>query len=137
MTSSPKSMAKNLLDGNDYGSLSSSKSSAKIKAKFGIFLCRKSELEAEIEELLCLENDNSVQPASLKLRAINFRDRLTSLGVAGWINRDLDQIDPIGLSNWEDQVSKDIARVLYGAEEKINIRKGLGQTGFAKRNPPK
>ena len=60
MTSSPKSMARNLLEGNDYGSFSSSKSSAKIKAKFGIFLCRKSEVEAEIEELLCLENDNSV-----------------------------------------------------------------------------
>ena len=51
-------MAKNSLEGNDYGSLSSSKSFAKIKAKFGIFLCRKSELEAEIEELLCLENNN-------------------------------------------------------------------------------
>ena len=49
----------------------------------------------------------------------------------------MDQIDPICLSNWEDQVSKDIARVLYGAEEKITIRKGLAQTGFAKRDPPK
>ena len=63
--------------------------------------------------------------------------RLTSLGVANWINSDLDQIDPIGLSNWEDQVSKDIARVLYGAEDKITIRKGWAQTGFAKRDPPK
>ena len=99
MTSSPKSMAKNLLEGNDYGSLLSSKYSAKIKAKFGIFLRRKSELEAEIEELLCLENDNSVQPATLMLRAIDLRDRLKSLGVANWINKDLDQIDPIGLSN--------------------------------------
>ena len=42
MTSSPKSMARNLLEGKDYGSLSSSKSSAEIKAKFCIFLCRKS-----------------------------------------------------------------------------------------------
>ena len=33
--------------------------------------------------------------------------------------------------------SKYIARVLYGAEEKITIRKGLAQTGFAKRDPPK
>ena len=94
-------------------------------------------MEAGIEELLCLRNNNSVQPATLKLRAIDLRDRLTSLGVASWINRDLDQIDPIGLSNWEDKVSKDIARVLYGAEEKITIRKGLAQTGFAKRDPPK
>ena len=79
MTSSPKSMSRNSLAGIDYGSLSNSKFSAKIKAKFGIFLHRKSELEAEIEELLCLENDNSVQSATLKLRAIDLRDRLTSL----------------------------------------------------------
>ena len=49
----------------------------------------------------------------------------------------MDQIDPIELSNWEDQISKNIARVLYGAEEKITIRKGLAQTGFTKRDPPK
>ena len=59
------------------------------------------------------------------------------MGVAGWINRYLDQIEPIGLSDGEDKVSKDIARVLYRAEEKITIRKGLAQTGFAKRDPPK
>ena len=59
-----------------------------------------------------------MQPAILKLRAIDLKERLTSLGVANWINNDLDQIDPIGLSNWEDQIRNDIARVLYGAEEK-------------------
>ena len=111
MTSSPKSMARNLLEGNYYCSFSISKSSAKFNANFGIFLHRKYELKAEIEELLCLENDNSVQPATLKLRAIDLRDRFTSLGVASWINSYLDQIDPIGLSKWEDQVCKDITRV--------------------------
>ena len=75
MTSSPKSMTRNLLEGNYYGSFSSSKSSAKIKAKFGIFLCRKSEVETEIEELLCLKNDNSVKSFILKLRAIDLMDR--------------------------------------------------------------
>ena len=49
----------------------------------------------------------------------------------------MDQIDSIGLGNWEDKVSKDIARVLYRAEEKLTIRKGLAQTGFPKRDPPK
>ena len=44
---------------------------------------------------------------------------LTSLGVANWVNSAfVDQIDPIELSNWEDQVSKSIANVLYRAEEK-------------------
>ena len=49
----------------------------------------------------------------------------------------MDQIGHIGLSSWEDQVSKSIANVLYSTEEKITIRKGLAQTGFAKRDPPK
>ena len=78
-----------------------------------------------------------MQPATLKLRAIDLKERLSSLGVAIWINKDLDQVDPIELSNWEDQISKSIARVLYGAEEKLTIRKGLAQTGFAKRDHPK
>ena len=43
MTSSPKSMARNSLEGNDYGSFLSSKSSSKIEAKFVIFLNSKSE----------------------------------------------------------------------------------------------
>ena len=78
-----------------------------------------------------------MQPATLKLRVIDLKERLTPLGVATWIKKDLDQVDPIELSNWEDQTSKSIARVLYGAEEKLTIRKGLAQTGFAKRDPPK
>ena len=66
------------------------------------------------------------------------KSRLTSLEVVKWVNSDfMDQIDHRGLSNWEDQVSKSIANVLYRAEEKITIRKGLAQTGFAKRDPPK
>ena len=78
-----------------------------------------------------------MQPATLKLRATDLKARLTSLGIANWINSDLDQIDLIGLSSWEDQVSKSIASVLYRAEEKLSLRKGLSQTGFAKRDPPK
>ena len=97
---------------------------------------RKAEVEAELEELLCYERNENVQPATIKLRAIDLKERLAYLGVDNWINNDLDQIDPIELSNWEDQISKNIARVLYGAEEKITIRKGLAQTGFTKRDPP-
>ena len=130
-------MSRNSLEGGELNSSSNFKSSAKTRAKFDIFLRRKTEVEAELEELLCYERDDNVQPATLKLRAIDLRERLTSLGVANWINNDLDQVDPIGLSNWEDQISKNIARVLYGAEEKLTIRKGLAQTGFAKRDPPK
>ena len=131
-------MSKNLLEGDEYGRSSKSKSSAKFKTKFDIFLHRKSEVEAELEELLCSEKDDSVQPATLKLKAIDLKARLTSLGVVNLVNSDfVNQIDPIGLSNWEDQVSKGIANVLYRAEEKITIRKGLAQTGFAKRDPPK
>ena len=126
-----------MLKGDEHGSSSKSKSSAKIKAKFDIFLHRKSEVETEIDELLCSEKDDSVQPATLKLRATDLKARLSSLGIANWINSDLDQIDPIELSSWEDQVGKSIASVLYRAEEKITIRKGLAQTGFAKRDPPK
>ena len=48
----------------------------------------------------------------------------------------MDQIDPVSLSSWEDKVSKNVANVLYRAEEKITIRKGLANTGFAKRVPP-
>ena len=64
--------------------------------------------------------------------ALDLKARLTSLGVVDYVNSDLDQIDPIGLSSWEDQVSKSIANVLYRAEAKITIRKGLAQTGFEK-----
>ena len=98
-TFSPKRMVRNLLEGDEYGSSSKSKSSAKFKAKFDIFLRRKSEVEAELEELLCSEKDDSVQPATLKLRATDLKARLTSLRVANSINSDLDQIYPIGLSN--------------------------------------
>ena len=52
-----------------------------------------------IDELLCSEKDDSVQPATLKLRATDLKARLTSLGIANWINSDLDQIYPIGLSS--------------------------------------
>ena len=92
-------MSGNSLTGEKHNGSLDSKSSAKIKARFDIFLRRKTEVKAELEELLCYEKDDNVQPATLKLRAIDLRERLTSLGVANWINNDLDQIDPIELSN--------------------------------------
>ena len=74
----------------------------------------------------------------MKLQALDLKARLASLGVANWVNcKSLDQIDPISLSSWEDQVSKSLAKVLYRSEEKITVRKGLSQTGFVKRDPPK
>ena len=62
-------MSKNLLEGDECGSSLNSKLSAKIKAKFDTFLCIKSEVGTELEELLCSEKDDSVQTATLKLRA--------------------------------------------------------------------
>ena len=62
------------------GSLDS-KSPAKIKARFDIFLSRKAEVEAELEELLCYERNENVQPATIKLREIDLKERLTSLGL--------------------------------------------------------
>ena len=83
------------------------------------------------------EKDDSVQPATIKLKASDLKSRLASLDVASWISSELDQIDPIDLSRWEDQISKNIAKILYRAEDKITVRKGLAQTGFTKRDPPK
>ena len=114
-----------------------SNSSTKIKAKFDIFLRRKIELEVEVEELLSSSKDEQVQPATLKLRALDLKSRLTSLGIESWINDDkICHLDPIELSNWEDKISKDIANVLYQTEDKITIRKGLAQSGLKKRDPP-
>ena len=98
---------------------------------------KKVKVETELEKLLCSEKDDSMQPATLKLRVSDLKTTLTSLVVANWIISELDQIDPIDLSSWEDQVSKNIAKILYRAEDKITIRKGLAQTRFAKRDPPK
>ena len=109
----------------------------KLRQKFDIFLRRKSKVETGLDELLCSEKDDSVQPATIKLRATDLKAILSLLGITNWINSDLDQIDPIELNSWEDQVGKNIASVLYRAEEKTTIRKGLAQTGFAKRDPPK
>ena len=65
------------------------------------------------------------------------KSRLTSLGIDSWINDDkICHIDPIELSNWEDNISRNIANVLYQTEDKINIRKGLAQSGLKKRDPP-
>ena len=50
--------------------------STKIRAKYSVFLKRKSELEAEVSELLGLAIDEKVQPSTLKLRALGFRYRL-------------------------------------------------------------
>ena len=116
---------------------SPSKVSTKIRAKFSVFLKRKSELEVEVSELLNLAIDEKVQPSTLKLRALDLKSRLTSLGIDRWINDDkICQIDPLELSNWEDNIGKQISNVLYQSEEKINIRKGLAQSGLKKRDPP-
>ena len=130
-------ITKDLLKGGRLHGSSNSKSPAKISAKFDIFLRRKTELETELEELLSSEKDDSVQPVTLKLRASDLKSRLASLGVATWISCELNQIDPIDLSRWKDQVSKNIAKILYRAKDKTTVRKGLGQTGFTKRDPPK
>ena len=62
---------------------------------------------------------------------------MTSLGIDSWINDDkICNIDPIELSNWEDNISRKIANVLYQTEDKITIRKGLAQSGLKKRDPP-
>ena len=94
-------------------------------------------LETKLEELLSSEKDDSVQPGTLNLRTSDIKSRLASLGVATWINCELNQIDSIDLSRWEDQISKVIAQILYRAEDKLTIRRGLAQTGFTKRDPPK
>ena len=83
------------------------------------------------------EKDDSMQPETLKLRASDLKSRLESLGVASWINCELNQIDPIDLSRWEDQISRKIAQILYRAEDNLPIRRRLAQTGFTKRDPPK
>ena len=51
---------------------------------------KKTEVEAELEELLCYEKDDSVQPATLKLKASDLKSRLALLGVASWISSELD-----------------------------------------------
>merc|ERR1711873_290430 len=71
--------------------------------------------------------------ATLKLRALDLKSRLTSLGIESWINDDkICHLDPIELSDWEDKISKDIATVLYQTKDVINIRKGLAQSGIKK-----
>ena len=48
-----ENIAKNSLERDEHSDSSKSKSSANLKTKFNIFLCRKFEVEAELEELLC------------------------------------------------------------------------------------
>merc|ERR1712112_279567 len=123
-TSTPKK-AKNFEINKSRENSSPSKVSTKIRAKYSVFLKRKSELEIEVNELLGLAIDEKVQPSILKLRALDLKSRLTSLGIDSWINDDkICQLDPIELSNWEDNFSKHISNVLYQSEDKINIRKG-------------
>ena len=93
-TKMSESMSKDSLEGEKHSGSSEPKSFAKIKAKFYIFLQRKSEVENGLDELLCSEKDDSVQPATIGLRATDLKARLSSLGIANWINSDLDQIDP-------------------------------------------
>ena len=78
-----------------------------------------------------------MQPATLKLKPRDFKSRLTLLGVVNLVNSDIvDQIDPLGLSNWEDQVSKSIANVLYRAEEK-NYQKRVSTNWVCKKGSTK
>ena len=94
-------------------------------------------MEDELDELLYSEKNDIVQPATLKLKALDLKARLAKLGIANWVNNEtLDHIDPISLSNWEDKISKNVANILYRAEEKISIRKGLAHSGLTKRDPP-
>ena len=94
-------------------------------------------METEVNELLGLAMDEKVQPSTLKLRALDLKSKLTSLDIDRWINDDkICQIDPLGLSNWENNIGKQIANVLYQSEDKITIRKGLAQSGLKKRDPP-
>ena len=105
-TSTPKK-AKNFEINKSRENSSPSKVSTKIRAKFSVFLKRKSELEVEVSELLSLAIDEKVQPSTLKLRALDLKSRLTSLGIDSWINDDkICHIDPIELSNWENNISK-------------------------------
>merc|ERR1711954_334587 len=60
-----KMLVKNLFK-NDKPSKSSSPS-AREKAKYSIFLQRKSEIESEVNELLCLALDEKMQPSTLSL----------------------------------------------------------------------
>ena len=59
-----KNMSENLLEGNKHSSSSKPKSSIKFKAKLNIFSHRKSEIQAEFQELLWSEKDDSAQPAT-------------------------------------------------------------------------
>ena len=47
--------------------------STKIRAKYSVFLKRKSELEAEVSELLGLAMDKKVQPSTLKVDFPRYR----------------------------------------------------------------
>ena len=55
--------------------------SVRDKAKYSVFLQRKSELETEVNELLGLATDEKVQPSTLKLRALDLKSKLTSLDI--------------------------------------------------------
>merc|ERR1711873_22524 len=74
---------------------------------------------------------------SLKLKALDVKSKLTSLDIDKWISDDkVCQIDPLELNDWENKIGKQIAKVLYQSEDKLNIRKGLAQSGLKKRDPP-
>merc|ERR1712112_309219 len=130
-----KMFVKNLFKNNK--SSKSSSPSAREKAKYSIFLQRKSEIESEVNELLGLALDEKMQPSTLKLKALDVKSKLTSLDIDKWISDDkVCQIDPLELNDWENKIGKQIAKVLYQSEDKLNIRKGLAQSGLKKRDPP-
>ena len=45
-------------------------------------------MEDELEELLCSEKNDIVQPATLKLKALDLKARLATLGIANWVNNE-------------------------------------------------
>ena len=109
-TSTPKK-AKNFEINKSRENSSPSKVSTKDRAKYSVFLQRKSELETEVEELLGLASDEKMQPSTLKLRALDVKSKLTSLDIDKWINDDrVCQIDPLELNNWKHNIGKQIAK---------------------------
>ena len=108
-----------------------------------MFTRRKDDLEADLEALEGRKSSD-LQPDSIKAQASDLKARLINLKISDWANTDYDEcpdiarnLDPVVICEWEDSVSKQISDLLYFAEEKIAIRKGFSQTGFAKRELPK
>ena len=122
----------------------STKARATQVSKFRVFVRRKEDLEFDLEALESKSSCSSVQPDNLKAQASDLKARLTNLRIFEWVNADFSHcpnieriLDPENICDWEDKVARRISNLIYLAEEKISIRKGFSQTGFAKRELPK